>query len=309
MFVAAPLAAPLAAQEVTASATVGFANGTYLFAERYETWSLLGSLSLDWRRFSLSASLPVVAQNGTVLSRVGGITIPTGGPESGVVQRRVRNQPIAVRSGRRAGNAGPMAVHSPVSNPTFANVPSEPDLGPRTQASTDSLSVWGPGSMQVNLADPVFGGTLTVLESGDRRQRVALEGWAKAPIAAVSSGVSTGAWDYAAGISTSLHGGRMLLSSSATWWVLGDLPDLDLKNALFYSLSLGTSVGTGWGLSGGVSGATSIFDNAEPPVVVSVSLMRLLARRSLGVNVGVGLTETASDLSVGVSLSTSTRTP
>lgn len=299
--------ARLRAQQVTTSATVGYANGAYLFAERYETWSVLGSVSLDWGRVSLSASLPVVAQNGTVLTRIAGVPLPTGGPEASVVQRRERNQPIAVRGGRRAGNGGSNATVSWPASPAQASVASVADLIPRTQTTTDSLVVTGPGSLEVNLADPVFGGSLTALQSSDRRQRLSLEAWAKAPVASVASGVGTGAWDYAAGASTVLQSGRVLFSTSATWWVLGDLPDLELDDALFYSLSLGTTVGSNWGVNGGLSGATRVLANAEPPMTASLSVMRFFTQRSLGMNVGVGLTETAADVTIGLSVSASTR--
>jgi hypothetical protein len=299
-------AAPMAAQQVTGSASGTYANGRYFFAERYESWSLLGSLSIDWRRVSLSASVPVVWQDGTVLTRIGGVPIPTGGPEAGVIQRRQRNQQIPTRAGRRGGY-GNATIAIPVSSATGDGPTPMWPLAQTESATADSLTVTAPGAMAVNMADPVFGGSVTVLESGDRRQRLSFEGWAKAPVASIASGVGTGAWDYAVGASTSLQSGTLLVSTSATWWTLGDLPDLEIRDALFYALSLGTTVGSHWGIHGGVSGATRLMESAAPPATATFSLMRFFDGRSLAANVGVGLTETAADLTVGLSISASSR--
>lgn len=298
-------AEPVLAQTVTVSGSATYSQGKYIFAEAYESWAWLGSLSVDWRRATLSVSVPLVAQNGTVLSRVAGAAIPTGGPESGVVQRRQGGEPVRVRSGRRIGGSGSA---SSVAMSVAMEDPVDPSIASRRQsAPTDTAMVSGPGSFDVNIADPLFGGSVTALESADRRQSLSLEAWVKAPMAPTSSGVSTGAWDYAVGATTGLSNGRLHVSSSATWWVLGDLPDLPLRDALFYSVGLGASIGSRWGTQASLSGATRVIEQTEPPVSAAVALYHHSARSSVGINVGVGLTESAAAYTLGLSVSARAR--
>ena len=85
-------ASAVGAQELNWSGSLGYAAGSYIFSEPYRTFSLLNSLTLRAGRLELSGSLPVVAQNGTAVSLVAGIPLPTGGPESAAVQRRRQGQ-------------------------------------------------------------------------------------------------------------------------------------------------------------------------------------------------------------------------
>jgi hypothetical protein len=112
-------------------------------------------------------------------------------------------------------------------------------------------------------------------------------------------GFGTGAWDYAAGLSLSKALGRTFLFGDASYWVLGDLPDLDLDNTVGYGLGVGRLVADGRvGLLASLSGYTTIIPDVDPPVQAGLGLdYRFENGRSLSAGVGLGLTDAASDVS------------
>lgn len=290
---AALLAAATAAsaQDVTWSASFGYATGSYIFEEPFRSFSLLNSLTLRAGRLSLSASLPVVARNGTAISYVAGVPVPTGGPDNAVVRRRQQGETIPVRGGRGRGQMGGSLAVSAAAD-TVA----------------DSISVAGTGSYEVNVADPIFGGSVTAYESLGLVRSFDLEAWAKAPLASEESGVGTGAWDYGAGASLALGLGEALLFVNATWWTLGDMSDLELEDALFYSVAVGRPIGGAWSLLASAAASTRIVAGSDPPGSVNLLLSRRIGQRSsLSVGLGAGITESASAFTASLGWSTSLR--
>lgn len=286
------VAATAPAQHVTWSSSVGYAQGTYVFAETFRSYSWLNSLTLRAGALDLSASWPLLAQNGTVLSYVaGGGVVPTGGPDNAAVRRRVGGQTIPVRPGRRRGSSSDMqgAFGSTIVADSVA----------------DSLSVAGTGNLSVRAGDPVFGATLAAYEGIGGVRSFGLEAWTKAPVTAIESGVGTGAWDYGAGASVVLGSGRTLLFANAAWWVLGDMPDLELRDALFYSLALGVPLGRRWSMLTSASASTRIIEGSDPPVSAHVLLSRSLSEgASFSLGAGLGLSESASDFSASLGWTT-----
>jgi len=279
------------AQDVTWSTSLGYATGSYIFDEPFRSFSLLNSLGLRAGRLSLSASLPVVAQNGTAISYVAGVPVPTGGPDNAVVQRREQGQTIPVRGGRGRGQmGGSLAVLA------------------AADTVADSISVAGTGSYEINVADPVFGGSISAYESLGLVRSFDLEGWAKAPLASEESGVGTGAWDYGAGASLALGLGEALLFASATWWMLGDMSDLELEDALFYSVAVGRPIGGAWSVLASAAASTRIIAGSDPPGSVNVLLSRRSGQgASFSMGVGAGITESASSFTASVGWSTTFR--
>jgi hypothetical protein len=170
---------------------------------------------------------------------------------------------------------------------------------------TDSLSVAGTGAYEVTMADPIVGGSLTAFSGSEFVRSFDLEGWAKAPVASVASGAGTGAWDYGAGASLALGIGETMLFTSATYWVLGDMPDLALNDAVFYSVAVGRSVGSAWSVLASASGSTRVTDAIDPAASVSVNLSRRMSGgSSLSMGLGMGVTESASTFTASVGWST-----
>lgn len=285
------VAAPAPAQQLSWSSSVGYAEGGYVFAETFRSISWLNSLSLSLGRIEVITSWPILAQNGTVLSYIAGSAIPTGGPDNGAVKRRGNGQTIPVRPGRRGRSGQDMQG-------ALRNVVAD-DPPP------DSLTVAGTGSLAIHAGDPIFGATIAAFEGSGVVRSFGLEAWTKVPATSIESGVGTGAWDYGTGASLALGYGRTLVFAQATWWMLGDMPELELRDALFYSVALGVPVGGRWSLLTSASASTRIIAGSEPPVAAHVSLSRSLAKGgAFSVGAGIGLSESASDFSLTLGWST-----
>jgi hypothetical protein len=279
------------AQDLTWSTSLGYASGTYLFEERYHTWSLLNGLSLRAGRATITASLPVVAQNGTSISLVGGVPVPTGGPDHAAVARRQSGRPIRPRPGRRSS--------------VMADALSAPIATLVSESVADSLTVAGTGAYAINIGDPMLGASVPAFQGDGLIRALDLGVYAKAPLGSVASGISTGAWDYGAGAGVTLAAGDAIFFADAAWWVFGDMPDLTLNNALLYSGSLGRRLGGEWSMLASVAASTRLAPSIDPPVSVGLALSRGLTRSaSFNVGVSAGLTESASSFAAYAGWST-----
>lgn len=281
------------AQELGWSGSLAYASGSYIFAEQFRIVSLLNTLSLRAGRLELSASLPVYASNGTAVSYIAGVAVPTGGPDAGAVQRRQGGQTVSVRPGRR-GQGNRMGGNGDI---LFATTIAD--------TAADSVSVAGTGSYEVNVGDPMFGGTFTAYEGLGAVRSLGFDAYAKAPVASIESGVGSGAWDYGAGASLALGAGETIVFANAAWWVLGDMPDLELQDALFYSLAVGHPLGSNWSMLASASASTRIIAGSDPPASLYLTFSRRLADgASLSVGAGAGVTETASAFSASLGWTT-----
>ena len=90
------------------------------------------------------------------------------------------------------------------------------------------------------------------------------------------------------------------VSVGATYWVMGDPPNLDLQNPLYVSASVSYLGLSGWGVSVSLATATSIIDGLPNSTSLSAGLLRAGRRQSIGLTVGVGLTDMAPDVMVGL---------
>jgi hypothetical protein len=169
----------------------------------------------------------------------------------------------------------------------------------------DSLTVAGTGDYEVKVGDPMVGASLSVFEGMGLMRSLDLEGWAKIPVTDVESGVGTGAWDYGVGGTMALAFGETMMFAGATWWIIGDMPDLPLKDALFYSASIGRSLGEYWSGFVSLSASSQVIENVDPPVSAALSLSRRLSQgMSFHVGAGAGLTESAASFTANVGFST-----
>lgn len=264
------LPAVLAGQEIRYSGSVGYTQGDYIFTERTSSMSLLNGVSLRVGRFGARLSLPVIMQDSRALTYLHGVPVPTGGPDSDAVRQRQSGEPI--RMGRRHNGTSP---------------------------GTDSVWVTEPGDFEMNVGDPMLSGSIEVYQGFDAVRSVELRGQMKAPLADVDSGVGSGEWDFGAGGSLAIGAGRALLFLDATYWWLGDMADLELEDYVDYGAGLGVPLGDRWSALASFAGASRIIDGVDPPASVSVSFARRLAAGgSLNAGVGIGLTESAADVSV-----------
>lgn len=257
---------PLAAQGIRLDAGLGVSSGTYLFEERTTTWSLSGGVALELGGFILRGSLPVYLQNSTLISGSGVGRIPTGGSSSGTV---------ADSGAERRGREHPLLSHGAVEVPASATVDYRAALG-----------------------DPIL--SLTWWTRGAGRTSLAIGAAVKAP-AADTATFGTGQWDagVTAGMSRAL-GGRLLAGLDLAYWRLGDLEELELRDPLYATASLGYLGSGGWGGTLLVSGGTTVLQGYDPPITLGAGLHRLAGAQSWSLLSTVGLTETAPDFALGV---------
>ena len=266
----AALPAPASAQQLEYAGSVQSATGSYLFTDRTTSVAFLNGLSLEAGRFRVSALLPLLYRNSTAVTYVGGVPVPTGGPDAGAVRQRQAG--MRVRMGRASGGA------------------SGADL------------VAEPGDVRVDLGDPLLQAGIDLGRGVGAVRTLGVYAVAKAPLADAASGVGTGEWDYGAGLSLELGAGRTFVLADASYWVVGDMPDLPLRNALWYAANVGRSLGAGaWSVFGSVSGGTAVIDGAKAPLSVGAGLGYMSrSARSLTAGVNFGMTESSPDVSTWV---------
>jgi len=253
-----------AAQEIGYSGGLYYASGDYVFDQRTEAFYLSNGLDLTVGTWNFGLTLPVIVQNGGVVTAVaGGVPLPTGGVDNGVMSHRQGGQPIGTK---RHGGSG--------------------------QAAVDSVS-FNEG-YETHVGDPSFSASRGVYSATGLLRSVRVSGSAKVPLNDVESGVGSGAWDWSAGGSIALGSGRTLLFASAAYWWLGDMPDLELKDALSYGLGSSFPAGPGTSVLVMLSGMTRTIETMEAPLSLAVSVSRSAgARGFLSAGLGAGLTESA----------------
>lgn len=255
------------AQIVRYSGSLQYATGSYYFTERTGSFYFNNGISISGDKGSISLSVPFITQNTPWVSNVGSGILPTGGPKNSMVENNSNG-------GMRRGNR---------------NI----DLG-----TSDTLSY-----TQANFGDPSLSVSLEVLSTKDRTTTISANGGIKLPLANPQKGFGTGKWDWGGGLSWSQRiTAKTLLLANGMFWKLGDMDDLDFNNIVTYSAALGQSFSNGkWMGLISFSGTTQIIDNIDPPLTVGTGVnMQTSDKVSFNSNLSIGLTESASDVSIGV---------
>ncbi len=280
------------AQTVDYRVSLGYATGSYIFSGT--TWSAAMFHGLDVRagRFTFSASVPVVAQNNTALTYIGGVIVPTGGPDGAAVAERRNGQPVQMGPGTGTGRGanGGMGAGNGRGN-----------VVPIARATTtaDTLTETQPGGTSVNVGDPLFSASAELYSGFGALRAVSVHLFAKAPVASVASGVSTGQWDFGGGASVSLGAGRTFFFADASYWALGNMPELELLDNVVYGLGVGrTSADARWSVLVSASGSSPVIRNVKPPASAGVSVgFRPGTAQSFTVGLNFGLTESSAKVS------------
>ncbi|MDT8341718.1 MAG: hypothetical protein RQ751_09425 [Longimicrobiales bacterium] len=279
-----------AGQELTWTGTIQYAQGRYIFTETTRSWTLYSGLTWQGERLRLSLGIPVVAQDSRAVTYVGELPLPTGGPDHSAVAQRTKGEPVPM--GRRGGSGG--------GGPSAMGVGVQPPVAAQTSGSpVDSVSA--PGSVSVELADPVVSTGFQLLRSRGAFLGLDLTGAVKLPMRDLESGVGTGEFDAGLGVSTAFGGGGTLLFADLSWWRYGDLPDLPLDDVLSYGVGVGRTLGGRWSGLLTLSGSTGVIDNVDPPAELG-ALVSVAAGGKYGITLGagVGLTESSPDVSLSL---------
>lgn len=129
-----------------------------------------------------------------------------------------------------------------------------------------------PGAYSFTLGDPLLTLGRDLWTSVGGEHRIGMQGFAKLPLAPVSSGVGTGAADVGAALSGSVTLSRTMLALDVSHWVIGDLPDLELRDITGAMFGIGRAFG--WSrqhaLTGTFSVATAAVARSEAPQTVAL---------------------------------------
>lgn len=268
-----PWAAQAGAQEFRYSGALQYSTGSYVFESRSHSVYLSNGLALSGGRLEVSAWLPLVFQNGGVVTLTGGQPIPTGGAGHGVVAGRQGGRRIPTGKGRGAGGGEPLP--------------------------TDSVLPFRE-AYRLNVGDPTGRISLELRSGYGTLRSIRLTGAVKAPVATLESGAGTGEWDATVGTSVTLGRGPFLVMGSLDYWWMGDLPDLPLHDGLAWGLGAGVPAFDGRGsLMASLSGSQRMVETMDPPLTAGLALgYRLDGGWSLSGGLSGGLTESAPDLSL-----------
>lgn len=264
---------PLAAQGIRLEGGLGVTSGTYLFEERTTTWSLSAGLAAEMGAFTLRGSVPVYLQNSTLVAGSATGHIPTGGSSSGTVADSGRARHAGTRGGMESGTLADFS-HGAVDVPGSAS-----------------------GEYQTALGDPML--SLSWRTRGGRGTNFGLGATVKLPVADTAT-FGTGQWDVGASAAVShAVGADVLLGLNVSYWRLGDLETLELRDPVYANVSLGYLSSGGWGGTLVASGGTTIVEGYEGPLSIGAGVHRVSDGRSWSVLSTVGLSETSPDFTVG----------
>lgn len=251
------------AQRVTVSTSGQYASGDYIFTEETDLFAWTTEVGVSRGRLYAGVSVPVIAQSTPWISYTGGGFTPSGGPQHAVVG--------GGRRGPQRGRRAPIAL---------------PD--------TESYRRTG-------LGDPQFRLAVDVVQLDTLGVNVQVTGALKPPLADTDAGFSTGAWDGGLGVVASRSFQHWIVIAEGTYWWLGDLEALRLRNGLTYSLAVGQTFFRGrWGLLASIAGATRVIDDVDPPVSVNGGLSFMPGSWGVSATVSSGLSEGAANWSAGL---------
>jgi len=271
----------LNAQGVYYEGGLSLASGTYIFTERTNTVTLLTGLAFQAGPVTLRGTLPAYAQNTTLVAASSAGLVPTGGSSS---------QAVADSASSRRGRGG--SLH--VTRPDFSIVSATDESEAPVEVPPSSVTGFGAA-----VGDPTVGLTAGITPGSGFSLLFGLG--AKVPVNDTAS-FGTGAWDVGASASLSLSLGlTTMVGVSAAYWCIGDAPGLELRDATMLSATVSHLALSGWGLSASAFSASPVIEGFASSVSVSAGVLRMGSRgRSIGLNVSLGLSETAPDVMVGV---------
>lgn len=181
---------------------------------------------------------------------------------------------------------------------------------PWVQAETAATTVDASGAMTPlayssrGIGDPVVRGDLRVWRDRHATFQIGAAGAVKLPVADLTSGLGTGEMDVGAGATAFKAVNRTSLMADVMYWHYGDPAGIDFVDTWSYSIGVGQVIGQArrWSVMGSLSGFTTGLDEAPPPRSLTMTVLALSGRnQSIGMSASVGLNDSASDFSLGVS--------
>jgi hypothetical protein len=255
-------------------------SGTYFYTERTTSWVLTNGLALGAGPFTLRAMLPVFRQNSVLITVSSAGPIPVGG--SGTTSG------TETESGGRGGGGG---------NPQLVGIYQSVTPSDSLTVDPTELSTAVSG-YEVAVGDPSASLHLSLHRGSS--VGIGVNMGVKAPFTGVA-GFGTGQWDFGASLALSHRiGFSGLVALDVGYWHLGDMPDLNLRDPVLASVSVSHLSMGGWALGLSASAATPVVEGYPNSYQIGANVNRVGRGGTLGVNVGVGLTDTTPDLTVGL---------
>lgn len=155
---------------------------------------------------------------------------------------------------------------------------------------------------EMGLGDLFINANLRLIKEGKAHPSISFTAGFKVPLSDVDMGFGTGEADYGTGISLIKSLDCNFVFIDLSYWVLGDLPDLELKDPIGYSIAFGRSLASGK-CSGLISfsGYSEIINDVEPSAQVGVGLTyRLESKAKLTGGLSLGVTDSAPDFLVSL---------
>lgn len=265
-------ASPAAGQQISWTGTTSYSRGSYVFDATTHTVYLSTGLQLTMGPLDVSGSIPFVLQNSGLVTIVGGTTLPTGGPDNGVVGSRQPGETIGTGRGSGSGGGGGTSMDSV----TYRN------------------------ELTGEVGDPFFSTAVRVYEGDGLLRSVQARVSTKAPLRDIDSGVGTGEWDFGAGGTAFAALGSTYLFADVAYWWYGDMPELELVDGLTYGLGVSRSLLDGRGsVMASFLGAAATIDTMDRPASLGLGFgYTPRPGRSFSGGLAIGLSESSPDLSV-----------
>jgi len=171
-------------------------------------------------------------------------------------------------------------------------------------SSVDGSEVPATDTTSTGLGDPLLRADVRLLDKPANALQVGAAAAVKFPAVAPETGRGTGEFDAAFGLSAYKGMGRTSLLVDALYWKFGDPETIDFQDSLSYSLAVARMLGASgrWSTMLSVSGFSAGYDGMAPPAQFNLSMLKLIGRQqSLSVSASFGLTESATDFSIGTS--------
>lgn len=251
------------AGETFYAGTLQFATGDYIFTDRTNSLYLFNGVSYATGPAAVSASIPLIYQNTSLISNTGPGMLPGGG-------------------GMMDGGGGGHDHHGGM-------------MSPSATTSTDSFDEAGVG-------DPVVRADVDLAGGRAQRYSLAVSASVKVPVADADRGFGTGEWDYAAGMTGRYTAGDYTGAAGLYYWWMGEPDSVTFDNPVAYSVSAFRRLG-GSRFSAGVSasGFTRVLDGVDPFRQLGVTVMYVpAASRSLSAGIVFGMSDSAPDIGVTV---------
>jgi len=270
------LVARAPAQQVVYEGGLSMATGRYIFTEQTTSWALATALAVEWGRVTVRATLPIYAQNTSLVTGSPAGGLPTGGSSHGAV----------ADSGRaRQGSGG---------GPSASLASSRMEMASSRRGSPVETPPSAVTGYRVAVGDPMGQATVRLVQTGRTSLNAGLT--VKVPLTDTTA-FGTGAWDAGASVSLSQFVGSVMLGADVSYWWFGDLPALELRDGPWATVSA-SRLFAGWLVTAADSIGKATFAGFDSPISFSASVGRLGGDALWSLTASVGVTETVPDFSL-----------